>query len=134
MVGPSLATQALIAAGAFPCPPGRNSGLDRPTGRKHVGSGLPGTFAAGETADAEPGGSTRGLPAPGIAVRGYGVRMPHTGTLLDPRPRAFLPVRDGALDGLNPCETEPPLAIVPASFDQRLGRHVLIYGVLPTAP
>lgn len=90
------------------------------------------------------------LPLP-RAADGYGVQILGTDTLLDRRSGSFLPVRDAALDGLypsfaaafaaakawvkaNPGESEPPLAIVPASFDQRLGRHVLIYGVLPTAP
>ena len=91
------------------------------------------------------------LPLP-RAARGYGVQMLDTDTLLDRRSGAFLPVRSAALDGLFAsfddahaaacrwveahCAAPDThrLAIVPASFDDALHRHILIYGVLCGEP
>jgi len=79
---------------------------------------------------------------------GYAVQMLGTDTLLDSQTGCFLPVRAARLRGLFPSfddafkaaaswvestgrhTDEHPLAIVPASFDSVLERHVLIYGVL----
>ena len=89
------------------------------------------------------------LPRP---PRGYAVQMLDTDTLLDRHSGAFLPVRAAALDGLFAsfddahaaacrwveahCATPDAhdLAIVPASFDDALQRHILIYGVLRGRP
>lgn len=92
-----------------------------------------------------------GLPLP-RAARGYAVQRLDTDTLLDRNSGDFLPVRDPRLDGLFPTfaaaygaarqwvadqgadmETHP-LAIVPAGYDDTLGRHILIYGVLTAQP
>ncbi len=89
------------------------------------------------------------LPRPGS---GYAVQQLDTDTLLDRCRGDFLPVRDPALKalfdtfdaahaaasewirskGISPGEHH--LAIVPAFFDERLQRHVLIYGVLRRSP
>lgn len=89
------------------------------------------------------------LPRP---PRGYAVQMLDTDTLLDRASGNFLPVRASELDGLfatfddaydaachwveSHCSApqEHRLAIVPASFDDVLQRHVLIYGVLSGQP
>ena len=89
------------------------------------------------------------LPRP---PRGYAVQMLDSDTLLDRRSGAFLTVRAPALDGLfasfdeayaaacrwveDNCNgpQEHRLAIVPATFDDELQRHVLIYGVLCGQP
>jgi hypothetical protein len=91
------------------------------------------------------------LPLPRPA-RGYAVQMLDTDTLLDRSTGNFLPVRAPELDGLfarfedaytaaciwveahcaSPLEHR--LAIVPASYDDVLQRHVLIYGVLCGQP
>jgi hypothetical protein len=91
------------------------------------------------------------LPLPRPA-RGYALQMLDTDTLLDRQTGAFLPVRAAALDGLFAsfddahaaacrwveahCATPDAhdLAIVPASFDDALQRHILIYGVLRGRP
>ncbi|HQU78929.1 MAG TPA: hypothetical protein PLU47_05605 [Azonexus sp.] len=91
------------------------------------------------------------LPLP-RAPRGYAVQMLDTDTLLDRASGNFLPVRASELDGLFAtfddayaaacrwveahCRAphEHHLAIVPASFDDLLQRHVLIYGVLCGQP
>lgn len=83
---------------------------------------------------------------------GYAVQKLDTDMLLDRRTGDFLPVRDAALDGLFEsfddafaaaaewiCQQgvspeDIPLAVVPAFRDHRLGRHVLIYGVLNRSP
>jgi hypothetical protein len=83
---------------------------------------------------------------------GYAVQMLDTDTLLDSISANFLPVRSPALKGLFPTFdaahaaaqrwleangqtlNEHRLAIVPASFDSALDRHVLIYGVLCDQP
>lgn len=85
-------------------------------------------------------------------AQGYAVQMLDTDTLLDRHCGKFLPVRSNALDALFPdfasahaaasawtrehCQQadEHRLAIVPASFDPVLERHVLIYGVLCHQP
>ena len=91
------------------------------------------------------------LPLPRPAD-GYAVQMLDTDTLLDRTSEQFLPVRSPALDGLfetfdaaraaaanwlsanaQPLD-EHRLSIVPASYDNKLGRHVLIYGVLCGRP
>lgn len=79
---------------------------------------------------------------------GYAVQLLDTDQLLDRLSGAFLPVRNAKLSGLfdtfdQACSAarhwveahglkpdEHHLAIVPASFDDKLKRHVLIYGVL----
>lgn len=89
------------------------------------------------------------LPRP---PHGYAVQMLDTDTLFDQRTESFLPVRSPVLKGLFPtfddaysaacrwveanCNTpdEHRLAIVPASFDDVLQRHILIYGVLCGQP
>ena len=86
------------------------------------------------------------------AATGYAVQMLDTDTLLDRESGKFLPVRDPALKGLfesfdcahaaarawfrerNAGIDQYPLAIVPASYDYVIGRHVLIYGVLTQSP
>jgi hypothetical protein len=86
------------------------------------------------------------------AARGYAVQMLDTDTLLDQASGNFLPVRAAELNALFAtfddaydaachwvechCSTplEHRLAIVPASFDDLLKRHVLIYGVLCGQP
>ena len=91
------------------------------------------------------------LPLPRPA-RGYAVQMLDTDALLDRNSGKFLAVRSSELDGLfatfdeahaaarHWVETncadadEHRLAIVPAGFDDRLQRHVLIYGVLCGQP
>lgn len=91
------------------------------------------------------------LPLPRPAT-GYAVQMLDTDTLLDRHQGTFLPVRESTLDALfsdfaearNAAATwarkhcaqpdEHRLAIVPASFDPVLKRHVLIYGVLCGQP
>ncbi|MGE5386420.1 MAG: hypothetical protein ACM3SV_11110 [Betaproteobacteria bacterium] len=83
---------------------------------------------------------------------GYAVQRLDTDTLLDRRRGDFLPVRDSRLEGLfdsfdaahaaasewirtnGISPEEHPLAIVPAFFDERLQRHVLIHGVLRRSP
>lgn len=83
---------------------------------------------------------------------GYAVQYLDTDALLDHERRCFAPVRDATLRALFPRfddaydaarlwvrahpETPfpPPLAIVPAFFDDLMQRHVLIYGVLKQAP
>jgi hypothetical protein len=83
---------------------------------------------------------------------GYAVQMLDTDKVLDRRTKTFLSVRSPTLDGLfdsfddayraachwvNDSDTikdEHALAIVPASFDKLLSRHVLIYGVLCGQP
>jgi len=85
-------------------------------------------------------------------AQGYAVQMLDTDTLLDRHGGNFLAVRAGALDALFPdfasahtaaatwarqhCRQpdDHRLAIVPASFDPVLNRHVLIYGVLCGQP
>lgn len=86
-------------------------------------------------------------PADGYAVQ----RLDHD-QLLDRKRQLFLPMRDATLEALFSrfsdahaaasawldtqglcCDTYP-LAIVPAAFDPRLKRHILIYGVLRTRP
>lgn len=92
-----------------------------------------------------------GLPLP-RPPRGYGVQLLGSDTLLDRCRGEFLAVRSPALDGLfasfdeayaaacrwveTHCSgpDEHQLAIVPASFDDVLQRHVLIYGVLCGQP
>lgn len=91
------------------------------------------------------------LPLPRAAA-GYAVQMLDTDTLLDRHTGKFLPVRSEQLNGLFDsfdsaftaaeawvAENAAPLdehclAIVPASYDNYLERHVLIYGVLCSAP
>lgn len=86
------------------------------------------------------------------APAGYAVQMLDTDKLLDQVTGVFLPVRSEKLDGLfdsfdaafaaahrwvdNNCQNpdDHRLAIVPASFDSVLNRHVLIYGVLCGQP
>lgn len=93
----------------------------------------------------------RTLPLPRPAT-GYAVQMLDTDTLLDRHCGRFLPVRSNELDGLFasfdaarlaasawvaqhcPAPEEHCLAIVPASFDPVLQRHILIYGVLCGRP
>lgn len=83
---------------------------------------------------------------------GYAVQRLDTDQLLDRTSGAFLPVRHPSLQGLfetfdaafaeakawlithRVLPDEHPLAIVPAYFDDRLHRHVLIYGVLTRSP
>lgn len=90
------------------------------------------------------------LPLPRKA-RGYAVQQLDTDRLLDRTSGQLLPVRSPDLDGLFPdfdtaftaaerwvaahCPPgqEHGLAIVPAGFDDELGRHILIYGVLTAA-
>lgn len=85
-------------------------------------------------------------------AQGYAVQMLDTDTLLDRHCGDFLPVRSRQLDALfddfasahraaaawvrQHCRDadEHRLAIVPASFDTILNRHVLIYGVLCDQP
>lgn len=90
------------------------------------------------------------LPLPRRA-EGYAVQKLDTDTLLDRETGAFLPVRSAHLRALfasfdeahlaagnwvlsNAPHDDPKLAIVPASFDTLLQRHVLIYGVLCGQP
>lgn len=91
------------------------------------------------------------LPLPRQA-RGYAVQMLDTDRLLDRQSGEFLPVRSTALDALFPSFVEAHaaatrwavhhglgpeahnLAIVPAGYDDRLERHILIYGVLCAQP
>ena len=91
------------------------------------------------------------LPLPRQA-RGYAVQMLDTDRLLDRRTNELLPVRSTALDALFPSFGEAhaaavrwatdhghgpdthALAIVPAGYDDRLERHILIYGVLCAEP
>lgn len=83
---------------------------------------------------------------------GYAVQRLNTDLLLDQATDTFLPVRDPALRALYPsfaaarCAArawivahaasleEEPLAIVPATYDETMQRHVLIYGVLTSSP
>jgi len=83
---------------------------------------------------------------------GYAVQMLDTDKLLDRATGTFLPVRSAALSGIFdsfdaayaaayewvtkhcPTPDDHHLAIVPASFDSVLNRHVLIYGVLCGQP
>lgn len=87
------------------------------------------------------------LPLPRPAD-GYAVQRLDSDTLLDRVSGRFLPVRNPELQGLFPsfaaahaaatawvaancpAPADHGLAIVPASFDPVLHRHVLIYGVL----
>lgn len=120
------------------------------TGRiKHQGEHLP-RLIHGDDAFGDPF-SLADLPLP-RAGTGYAVQRLDTDTLLDRSSGKFLPVRDPALSGLfdsfdaarNAARhwltnrsaniDEQPLAIVPAYFDQEMGRHVLIYGVLTQSP
>ena len=89
------------------------------------------------------------LPRP---PTGYAVQLLDTDQLLDQISGAFLPVRSPHLHGLFdsfdlaytaahhwvekhcPPPGEHRLAIVPASFDETLKRHILIYGVLCGRP
>lgn len=89
------------------------------------------------------------LPRPS---HGYAVQMLDTDKLLDQLSGALQPVRSPQLKALFPtfdeaynaacqwveanCSTpdEHRLAIVPASFDNVLRRHILIYGVLCGQP
>lgn len=91
------------------------------------------------------------LPLPRAAT-GYAVQRLDTDTLLDRITGNFLPVRATQLQGLfesfddahaaacrwviGYCATpdEHRLAIIPASYDPVLQRHVLIYGVLCGQP
>ena len=92
------------------------------------------------------------LPRPGTGT-GYAVQLLDTDTLLDRRSGRFLGVRDPHLEALfdsfseardaakawlktswQPDGREIPLAVVPAYFDDLMGRHVLIYGVLTRTP
>jgi hypothetical protein len=91
------------------------------------------------------------LPLPRPAT-GYAVQMLGSDCLLDRRSGDFLPVRSPELAALfasfsaarqaaqgwvdTHCRqpAEHRLAIVPASFDEALERHVLIYGVLDEHP
>lgn len=91
------------------------------------------------------------LPLPRSAS-GYAVQKLDTDTLLDQTSGNFLSVRSTSLQGLYPSfdeahkaasewvhnhgmiNEEHNLAIVPASFDPLLKRHVLIYGVLCGQP
>ncbi len=91
------------------------------------------------------------LPLPRPAD-GYAVQMLDTDTLLDQHSGSFLPVRSPALKALFEtfdCAREAAaswvrancqpldehyLCIVPASFDPKLERHILIYGVLCGRP
>lgn len=93
--------------------------------------------------------STLPLPRP---ASGYAVQRLDTDTLLDRASGRFLPVRNAALEALFASFDEArsaarawlagcggtterhPLAIVPATYDTVLGRHVLILGVLTRAP
>lgn len=86
------------------------------------------------------------------APDGYAVQMLDTDKLLDRLTGTFMPVRSEQLEGLFasfdaayaaahtwvekhcPNPDDHPLAIVPASFDHLLKRHVLIYGVLCGQP
>ncbi|MGE5491814.1 MAG: hypothetical protein ACM31P_11095 [Actinomycetota bacterium] len=120
------------------------------TGRlKHQGRQLP-RLIHGEDAFGDPF-SLADLPLPRTGT-GYAVQRLDTDTLLDRSSGEFLPVRDPALSGLfdsfdaartaarhwlttrSTSIDEPPLAIVPAYFDQEMDRHVLIYGVLTQSP
>ncbi len=83
---------------------------------------------------------------------GYAVQMLDTDTLLDRHRNEFMPVRNSGLKALFddfpsareaaagwvrqhcPAPDEHRLAIVPASYDPVLQRHVLIYGVLTDRP
>ncbi|MFZ2266721.1 MAG: hypothetical protein WAV95_04005 [Azonexus sp.] len=83
---------------------------------------------------------------------GYAVQRLDTDTLLDCRSACFLSIRSPELQGLFPSfdaahsaasnwvlkNCPPPadhgLAIVPASFDAEMQRHILIYGVLCGQP
>lgn len=83
---------------------------------------------------------------------GYAVQMLATDTLLDRERGEFMPVRTPTLRALHDdfasahaaaarwvrehCRSadEHRLAIVPASYDHELGRHILIYGVLNDKP
>jgi hypothetical protein len=91
------------------------------------------------------------LPLPRKAS-GYAVQRLGTDTLLDRSGGGFLSVRAHQLQALfatfdaahaaasewlighSGTAQEHDLAIVPANFDQRLQRHVLIYGVLCAHP
>lgn len=91
------------------------------------------------------------LPLP-RAGAGYAVQLLDTDRLLDRHSGAFLPVRDPALAGLfdsfdsahaaarawvrahGTTADRHPLAIVPACYDEKMHRHVLIYGVLTQLP
>ncbi|MBS1159997.1 MAG: hypothetical protein H6R15_2416 [Proteobacteria bacterium] len=86
------------------------------------------------------------------AAAGYAVQRLDTDTLLDRATGCFLPVRSPDLQGLFDSFDEartaagawvmkncpPPqdhrLAIVPATFDGLMKRHILIYGVLCGQP
>ncbi len=89
------------------------------------------------------------LPRP---AEGYAVQQLDSDLLLDQRSAEFLPVRSPELkaifrsfdDAHHAAESwltkqtgatdQHDLAIVPVSFDQRLQRHILIYGVLRRTP
>jgi hypothetical protein len=92
------------------------------------------------------------LPLPRKPPHGYAVQMLDTDTLLDRASGNFLPVAlpaAGLFDSFDDAHAAAPvagstataealeehrLAIVPASFDPVLQRHVLIYGVLCGQP
>jgi hypothetical protein len=91
------------------------------------------------------------LPLARMAA-GYAIQMLDTDKLLDRLTGTFLPVRSATLHGLfdsfdaayaaahawvekqGQNTDDHRLAIVPASFDHILNRHVLIYGVLCGQP
>jgi hypothetical protein len=85
-------------------------------------------------------------------AKGYAVQMLDTDKILDRTTGQFFALRTTELAGLFdtfdeahaaasqwvsencPTPQEHPLAIVPASFDDDLKRHILIYGVLCGQP
>lgn len=85
-------------------------------------------------------------------AQGYAVQKLNTDLLLDRQSGVFLPVRSADLKALfssyqDACcaaecwlqnqqiaSDEHELAIVPASFDPQLQRHILVYGVLRSEP
>lgn len=91
------------------------------------------------------------LPLP-RAGTGYGVQYLGTDTLLDRKNGVFLAVRDPGLQAIHAtfesarCAAQAwlvahkatteshPLAVVPLRYDERLERHILIYGVLTETP
>ncbi len=129
--------------------------------RTHLASLLTDTPGVGAAADSLPlvhgpdaFGDCFDLDTLPLARRGtgYAVQLLDTDTLLDRSSSTFLAVRDSRLDGLFPtfetayaaarqwltghqATTEDfPLAIVPARYDEEMGRHILIYGVLKQHP
>lgn len=85
-------------------------------------------------------------------AQGYAVQKLDTDLLLDQHSGTFLPVRSEQLDALFPSFRAAhkaaenwlgaqdisldchEIAIVPASYDNELHRHILIYGVLRSQP